>query len=199
MLEYFSYKKVKKHQAEKRAQAQVQSPLLNEEDENFLERIVSAEGTPPPLPNRPLGLGPEAGDSTDNNSQMVAHNGGPVDEKNKDKGKRKENEKPKDAKKSNRFSFLSKSGTKKASVTYFPGLRTMLTLKAGQETRSKRISRQPCRSHQRRRRHKQNPRRPKPRSNKQPRVLHIQRITRARPEIHRHPQGSRQWSAYRIR
>jgi hypothetical protein len=122
MLEYFTYKKVKKHQAEKRAQAQVQSPLISEEDENFLERIVSAEGTPPPLPERPAGLGPEAGDSTGNNSQMVAHNGGPVDEKNKEKskGKGKEKDKPKDAKKSNRFSFLSRSGTKKACPFNLP-------------------------------------------------------------------------------
>ncbi|KAG0650160.1 hypothetical protein D0Z07_3144 [Hyphodiscus hymeniophilus] len=111
MLEYFSYKKIKKHQAEKRAETQVQSPLLNEEDENFLERIVSAEGTPPPLPERPHGLGPEAGDTTGNSSQLVSHDGR-VDEKN-DKGKGKENEKAKDAKKANRFSFLTRSGTKK--------------------------------------------------------------------------------------
>jgi len=115
MLEYFTYKKVKKHQAEKRAEANVQTPILNEEDENFLERVISAEGTPPPLPERPHILGPEAGDSTGNNSQMVEHNSGPVDEKLKDKGKgkEKENERPKDAKKSNRFSFLMRSGTKK--------------------------------------------------------------------------------------
>lgn len=128
MLEYFSYKKIKKHQTEKKAKAQVQSPLLDEEDENFLQRIVSAEGTPPPLPERPHTLGPEAGDSTGNNSQMVVHDDGAVDEKHKDKGKGKEkqknkdevkgkeNEKPKDAKKSNRFSFLTRSGTKKASL-----------------------------------------------------------------------------------
>ena len=117
-MEYFTYKKVKKHQAEKRAQAQVQSPLLNDEDANFLERIVSAEGTPPPLPERPHGLGPEAGDSTGNNAQMVAHDGGPVDE-NKAKGKGKENKKPKtkEDKKLGRFSFLTRSGTKKVSYT----------------------------------------------------------------------------------
>ena len=116
MLEYFTYKKAKKHQAEKRAQAQAQSPLLDEEDENFLQRIVSAEGTPPPLPERPNSVEPEARDSTGNNSQMVEHNGAPVaaaeTKQDKGKGKEKENEKPK---KSNRFSFLSRSGTKKAS------------------------------------------------------------------------------------
>lgn len=118
MLEYFTYKKVKKHQAEKSAETKVQTPILNEEDENFLERVISAEGPPPPLPERPHHvLGPEAGESTENNSQMVEHNGGPVVEEHKDKGKgkgkEKENEKPKDAKKPSRFSFLSRSGTKK--------------------------------------------------------------------------------------
>lgn len=115
MLEYFTYKKVKKHQAEKKAQAQVQSPLLDEENENFLQRIVSAEGTPPPLPERPHTLGPQAGDSTGNNSQMVVQKDEPIDEKKEDKGKGKENEKPKDAKKSHRFSFLTRRNTKKAS------------------------------------------------------------------------------------
>ena len=120
MLEYFSYKKIKKHQAEKKAETGVQTPILNKEDENFLERVISAEGTPPPLPERPHGVGPEAGDSTGNDSQMVAHNGGPFDEKHKDKGKGKENEKPKDTKKSNRFSFLSRAGTKKACPPVLP-------------------------------------------------------------------------------
>ena len=122
MLEYFTYKKVKKHQAEKKAQAGVQTPILNEEDENFLERVISAEGTPPPLPDRPSGLGPEAGDSTGNDSQMVEHTGEPVGEAqiDKGKGKEKENEKPKDAKKSNRFSFLSSLGSKKARSSIHP-------------------------------------------------------------------------------
>ena len=115
MLEYFTYKKVKKHQAEKKAETQVQSPLLNEDDENFLERIVSAEGTPPPLPDRPHILVPEAGDSTGGVSQSVPPNDGLVNEKHTDKGKGKENQKPKDAKRSNRFSLFSRSGTKKAS------------------------------------------------------------------------------------
>ena len=52
MLEYLTSKKAKKHQTEKRAEEKVQSPILTEEDENFLERIVSGEGTPPPLPER---------------------------------------------------------------------------------------------------------------------------------------------------
>jgi hypothetical protein len=124
MLEYFTYKKIKKHEAEKRANAGVQSPILTEEDENFLGRIVSAEGTPPPLPERPNGLGMEAGDSTGNTSQMVIHDG--VEQAKQDnhnhqhkhedkgKGKGKENQKTneRDAKKSNRFSFLQRMGTK---------------------------------------------------------------------------------------
>jgi hypothetical protein len=121
MLEYFTYKKVKKHQAEKKAVAGVQTPILNEEDENFLERVISAEGTPPPLPQRPHGLGPEAGDSTGNNSQMVQHSSTAESEGGKDKGKGKENEKPKDAKKTNRFSFLSRVGTKKVCASLLHG------------------------------------------------------------------------------
>lgn len=117
-MEYFTYKNVKKHQAEKRAREHKQEPVLNEEDENFLERIVSAEGTPPPLPQRPSWSGVEAGDSTQNKSQMAVHDGrvdDSNDHKHKDKGKGKENkENEKDAKKTSRFSFLSRSGTKKA-------------------------------------------------------------------------------------
>jgi hypothetical protein len=122
-MEYFTYKKAKKHQAEKKAKAGVQSPVISEEDENFLGRIISAEGTPPPLPERPR-FGPEAGDSTNNHAQIVVHDGNgttepPLDKENtKDKGKGKENEKhaEKDAKpKSSRFSFLRRSSAKKVS------------------------------------------------------------------------------------
>jgi hypothetical protein len=124
MLEHFPYKKAKKHQAEKRAEAQVQSPVLTEEDENFLERIVSAEGTPPALPERPRVLNPEAGDPTNNDEQMVVYNepgtkaetkaeakaeAKAVEKAGKHKGKGKENVNDKDKKKSNRFSFLRRS------------------------------------------------------------------------------------------
>ena len=146
MLEYFTYKKAKKHQTEKRAREHTQSPLLNEEDENFLERIVSAEGPPPPLPERRQhGEWVETGDSTANASQMVVHDGNEngqraktaeeeeeddlnaaiaaslADSKHqnhKDKGKGKENEK--DGKKAHRFSFLTRSHTKKASLPQSP-------------------------------------------------------------------------------
>jgi hypothetical protein len=136
MLEYFTYKKVKKHQAEKKgkealAQVKTPPPLIDEDDERFLERIVSAEGTPPPLPTRPA-FGAEAGDSTGNASQMVVHEKKEHNEtgherrsrerserrsrshEHKDKGKGKENEKSTpDEKKNNRFSFLQRTFTKK--------------------------------------------------------------------------------------
>jgi hypothetical protein len=134
MLEYLAYKKIKKRQAEKGAEAEAQSPVLTEEDENFLERIVSAEGTPPPLPERivsteetppalperPLVLNLEAGDSTNNDEQMVVY-GEPgteaetkaeaeAEEKvEKHKRKGKEDGSRKDKKKSHRFSFLHRS------------------------------------------------------------------------------------------
>lgn len=149
MLEYFSYKKVKKHQAEraeraeKKAHTQTQvrtpspagpRPLLNEEDANFLERIVSAEGTPPPLPNRPegwiAGVGLEAGDATGNNAQMVVRDGNGTSAEqvpgkhhrhwHQDKGKGKVNETAETTgtantgeKKQSRFAFLARNITKK--------------------------------------------------------------------------------------
>ncbi|KAG4443271.1 hypothetical protein IFR05_001215 [Cadophora sp. M221] len=122
MMEYFAYKKVKKHQAEKKAAAGQQSPLLDEKDESFLRRVISAEGTPPPLPARPHGL-PEAGDFTGNASQMVVHDENTVAKEeghrrsSKDKGKGKEKGSEKgvetEGKKSGRFAFLSRVGTKK--------------------------------------------------------------------------------------
>ena len=126
MMEYFAYKKVKKHQAEKKAAEGKQSPLLDEKDETFLRRVISAEGTPPPLPARPQDLS-EAGDFSGNASQMVVHDGNTVAEEeqrrsSKDKGKGKEKEHVEaEGKKPGRFSFLSRVGTKKVctSMTYF--------------------------------------------------------------------------------
>ncbi|KAG4423847.1 hypothetical protein IFR04_002992 [Cadophora malorum] len=118
MMEYFAYKKVKKHQAEKKAAEGKQSPLLDEKDETFLRRVISAEGTPPPLPARPQDLA-EAGNFSGNASQMVVHDGNTVAEEEhrrslKDKGKGKEKEHVEvEAKKPGRFSFLSRVGTKK--------------------------------------------------------------------------------------
>lgn len=99
MLEYFTYKKVKKHRQEeeekkisgkgKETIVQTPPPVLNDEDELFLTRMVSAEGTPPPLPTRPS-FGAEAGDSTGNASQVVVHDGKEDKRKSVDKGKGKE-------------------------------------------------------------------------------------------------------------
>ena len=70
MMEYFNYRKAKKHQetAEKS-----DAPVLNDEDEAFLQRITS-EGTPPPLPVRPQNLH-EAGSTKGNDAQIALMNG----------------------------------------------------------------------------------------------------------------------------
>jgi hypothetical protein len=88
MLEYFTYKKVKKYQAEKRARESSQNrkakPVLSAEDESFLQRIVS-EGTPPPLPERPIALDPEIVIDKENGAQLESLKG---------KGNEKEKKKP---------------------------------------------------------------------------------------------------------
>lgn len=70
MMEYFNFKKAKKHpdDAEKS-----EAPVLNDEDEAFLHRLAS-EGTPPPLPERPQDL-PVAGESSNNDAQIAIMNG----------------------------------------------------------------------------------------------------------------------------
>ena len=80
MMEYFNYKKAKKHvdQAEKS-----EKPVLTDEDEAFLHRIAE-EGTPPelperpeqppPLPARPQDL-PVAGEAKGNDAQVALMNG----------------------------------------------------------------------------------------------------------------------------
>ena len=104
MLEYFSYKKIKKHQAEKKAEAKIQTPLITEEDENFLTRIVSAEGTPPPLPERPHSTEVPGRADTCEDDPVT---GGTV--------KQGKDEQIIDRKKSNRFSFIHRRNTKKAN------------------------------------------------------------------------------------
>ena len=99
MLEYFTYKKMKKHQAEKQA---AKAPVLSPVDEAFLQRITSEESAPA-LPARPPPMS-EVGDPTGNTSQIAVIEG--------PKGK----EQAKDQKKSNRFSFLQRSGTKKVTA-----------------------------------------------------------------------------------
>ena len=77
MMEYFNYKKAKKHieHAEKS-----EEPVLTDEDEAFLHRIAE-EGTPPELPERPppLPARPQdlsvAGETQGNNAQIALFNG----------------------------------------------------------------------------------------------------------------------------
>lgn len=122
MLEYFSYKKLKKHQEEKKAsegepqktetKVQTPPPILNEEDEVFLERIAAlSEGPPPPLPTRPT-FGEEAGDHTNNASQVVVHDGREDLHKPEGKGKGKEAEA--EGKKENKFTgFIGRTFSKR--------------------------------------------------------------------------------------
>lgn len=105
MLEYFSYKKIKKHQAKKQAEALAQTPLINEDDEHFLSRIISAEGTPPPLPERPRSTEVALRPNNNEVGQAVANMGV------------EKNDKLIERKKSNRFSsFLQSRNSKKASL-----------------------------------------------------------------------------------
>lgn len=123
MLNYFQNKKHKNHPDD--TQTKSPSPVLSPTDEQFLERIVEEADTPPPLPARPTPL--ETGNPVGNTQQLVLRPSTPDDvppappaaeeapaEENV-KGKAKAKEKVVDAlhKKSNRWSFLQKSGTKK--------------------------------------------------------------------------------------
>ncbi|KAI9678761.1 MAG: hypothetical protein M1817_005818 [Caeruleum heppii] len=125
MLDYFQNKKTKKHQAD--GQVKSPSPVLSPTDEQFLERIVEAASeTPPPLPARPFLL--ETGNPAGNDQQLVLREPSPDDETSREapvevespdtkevkrKGKGKEKIKDTLHKKSNRWSFLQRSGTKK--------------------------------------------------------------------------------------
>lgn len=55
MLEYFNIKNIRKHKGGNGDEA-VKTPILNDEEEKFLHHITSEdpEGTPPPLPERPV-------------------------------------------------------------------------------------------------------------------------------------------------
>ncbi|MCJ1318467.1 hypothetical protein MMC15_003795 [Xylographa vitiligo] len=70
MMEYFNYKKTKKHQD---TIEKSEAPVLTDEDEAFLQRITT-EGTPPPFPERPQDL-PEAGSTKGNDAQIALMNG----------------------------------------------------------------------------------------------------------------------------
>jgi hypothetical protein len=83
MLEYFTYKKIKKNQEKKLASQspQPQTPVLSSHDEEFLQRILSEEGPAPVLPPRyeqshlkPMGDHKHvilAGETEGNKAQMV--------------------------------------------------------------------------------------------------------------------------------
>lgn len=85
MLDYLSSLKSKKRHEEPELalepeQAEIEEPVLNDEDEAFLHRIAT-EGTPPPLPERPPSLPPRlhdlpvAGESQGNNAQIALMDG----------------------------------------------------------------------------------------------------------------------------
>lgn len=65
-MEYFNHKLTRKHHP---SEVKSETPVLTEEDEEFLQRIAS-EGTPPPLPERPQHL-PVAGETHGNNAQLA--------------------------------------------------------------------------------------------------------------------------------
>ncbi|KAF5878574.1 putative ring-like domain-containing protein [Botrytis fragariae] len=178
MLEYFTYKKVKKHNAEKKDRVSNSntplasptpaspttsskprhlntvkspsadlgrggaSPILNDEDEYFLHRFISAEGTPPPLPQRKptlparpsergnerITMGDEAGEWRNNELQMILREDGDGEEverenetraqgKGKDKmgeeGEKIDDNTEKVAKKWKRLSFLHRGKKEK--------------------------------------------------------------------------------------
>ena len=75
MLDYFTSKKGKAKALAKVEQKDRKPslPLLSPDDEAFLHHIETQdEGTPPPLPQRTQDL-PIAGDTTNNNAQLVLH------------------------------------------------------------------------------------------------------------------------------
>ncbi|KAH9887768.1 hypothetical protein F4778DRAFT_418469 [Xylariomycetidae sp. FL2044] len=144
MLEYFTYKKVKKHKEEKQrlekdkeeAAAAKSSakdsaspgspkiisqpegtPILDKEDERFLERLTSPdapalddedEGTPPPLPPRiktpVIDIDSDASSVASILKNAEADGGGKGKGKNKEKAELKANDKTSSAK---RFSFVT--------------------------------------------------------------------------------------------
>ena len=72
MLDYFTSKKSKSQG--KKPERRVSEPVLNDDDEEFLRKITTqVEGTPPPLPERPLDL-MIAGETEGNNAQLVLAN-----------------------------------------------------------------------------------------------------------------------------
>lgn len=113
MLEYFNYKKVKQHRAEKAAK----TPVLSETDEQFLERMVSPEPESA-VPQQPF-PSDVAGDPTGNDAQLITREistpDALVEEPKEVHGKHQSKNKEKE-KKTNRFSFLQRVATKKVRL-----------------------------------------------------------------------------------
>jgi len=123
MLEYFAYKKYKKHKAEKDEKKEdkgkakeeiIHSPVLEPDDESFLESLASDEGPAPPLP--PRIKTPEITWDSDDFSRRSGEisdssvgSAAVADEGDKDKGKEKE----KDKDKKKRFSVIPFFGQQK--------------------------------------------------------------------------------------
>lgn len=72
MMEYFHLKKSNPHDNPEPEKAEV--PVLTAEDEAFLHRIAT-EGTPPPLPERPLQHLPLTGETAGNQAQVALFDG----------------------------------------------------------------------------------------------------------------------------
>ena len=131
MLEYFTYKKVKKHQQEKHEHhhddetIQPPTPILTPNDEAFLQRITSEDDPAASLSTRPLGS--VAGDTVGNEQQVAltgatesAEYGSDVRGVNDKSSLRNLKGKATDPsqKRNSRFSFLQRSGTKKVSLSF---------------------------------------------------------------------------------
>ena len=75
MLSYFSHKRAKTPPPPTHEDNTPAEPLLNDDDEAFLQRIASADDVPPSLPERhPQDL-PEAGSTKGNDAQIALMNG----------------------------------------------------------------------------------------------------------------------------
>ena len=129
MMEYFNHKLSRKHHP---TEIKSETPVLTEEDEEFLQRIAS-EGTPPPLPERPHHHLPVAGETHGNNAQLalvddaqniplpdIPDTPDEVTPVKEGKGKEKAKEKTKSEKRAVTWSFLrrdSRDHKKKAQQT----------------------------------------------------------------------------------
>ena len=75
MLSYFSHKRAKTPPPPIHEDNTPAEPVLNDDDEAFLQRITSADDVPPPLPARHSQELPEAGSTRGNDAQIAIMNG----------------------------------------------------------------------------------------------------------------------------